>query len=100
MSFENRRFKFGRTFEWFCAAVILVLLTGSGSAPVVVPTDALFISSDCEEFRGLSRTIEATVRPPYLVMDGRRMIPDYEELVAKNFSYLAVGSQAMIPEVS
>jgi UDPglucose 6-dehydrogenase len=63
-------------------------------------TDALFISSDCEEFRGLSRTIEATVRPPYLVMDGRRMIPDYEELVAKNFSYLSVGSQAMIPEVS
>jgi UDPglucose 6-dehydrogenase len=63
-------------------------------------TDALFISSDCEEFRGLSRTIEATVRPPYLVMDGRRKIPDYEELVAKNFSYLSVGSQAMIPEVS
>ncbi len=59
---------------------------------------ALFISSDCEEFRGFSRTIEDTVKPPYLVMDGRRMIPDYNELVTQNFSYLAVGSMAMTPE--
>jgi UDPglucose 6-dehydrogenase len=58
---------------------------------------ALFISSDCEEFRGFSRTIEDTVKPPYLVMDGRRMIPDYNELVTKNFSYLAVGAMAMTP---
>jgi UDPglucose 6-dehydrogenase len=59
---------------------------------------ALFISSDCEEFRGLSRTIEETVEPPYLVMDGRRMIPDFEEMVSKGFSYLAVGAMAMKPE--
>jgi UDPglucose 6-dehydrogenase len=58
---------------------------------------ALFISSDCEEFRGFSRTIEDSVNPPYLVMDGRRMIPDFNELVAKNFSYLAVGAMAMTP---
>jgi UDPglucose 6-dehydrogenase len=55
-------------------------------------TDALFISSDCEEFRGLSRTIEDTVSPPYLIIDGRRMIPDYEAIVQKGFTYLAVGS--------
>ncbi|UCD33768.1 MAG: UDP-glucose/GDP-mannose dehydrogenase family protein [Desulfobacterales bacterium] len=61
-------------------------------------TDALFISSDCEEFRGLSRTIEETASPPYLVMDGRRMIPDFEDLVAKGYSYLAVGSMALTPE--
>ena len=60
-------------------------------------SQAVFVSSDCEEFRGLSRTIEETVQPPYLVMDGRRMIPDYEELVAKGLSYLAVGSMAMKP---
>jgi UDPglucose 6-dehydrogenase len=58
---------------------------------------ALFVSSDCEEFRGLSRTVEETVQPPYLVMDGRRMIPDYEELVAKGFTYLAVGSMTVKP---
>ena len=61
-------------------------------------TQALFISSDCEEFRGFSRTIEDTVKPPYLIMDGRRMIPDYSELVAMNFTYLAVGSVAMQPQ--
>ena len=55
-------------------------------------TQALFISSDCEEFRGFSRTIEDTARLPYLIMDGRRMIPDYDELVAKGYTYLAVGS--------
>jgi UDPglucose 6-dehydrogenase len=58
---------------------------------------ALFISSDCEEFRGFSRTIEDTVTPPYLVMDGRRMIPDYGELVTKKYTYLAVGSMVMTP---
>jgi len=58
-------------------------------------SDALFISSDCEEFRGLSRTIEDTVTPPYLIMDGRRMIPDYETMLDKGFAYLAVGSMAM-----
>ncbi len=64
----------------------------------VTDTQALFISSDCEEFRGFSRTIEDSVKPPYLVMDGRRMIPDYDELVAKKFSYLAVGAMAIMPE--
>ncbi|MEN8246218.1 MAG: nucleotide sugar dehydrogenase [Thermodesulfobacteriota bacterium] len=58
-------------------------------------TDALFISSDCEEFRGLSRTIEDMVKLPYLIMDGRRMIPDYPSMVEKGFTYLAVGSMAM-----
>jgi UDPglucose 6-dehydrogenase len=58
-------------------------------------SDALFISSDCEEFRGLSRTIEDTVSPPYLIMDGRRMIPDYQAIVEKGFTYLAVGSMVM-----
>lgn len=60
-------------------------------------TDALFISSDCDEFRGLSRTIEKTSSAPYLVMDGRRMIPDFGDLVAKGYTYLAVGSRLMVP---
>jgi UDPglucose 6-dehydrogenase len=64
----------------------------------ITGSDALFVSSDCEEFRGFSRTIEDTVKPPYLVMDGRRMIPDYNELVPKSFTYLAVGSMMMTPD--
>jgi UDPglucose 6-dehydrogenase len=59
---------------------------------------ALFISSDCEEFRGLSHTIGETVQPPYLILDGRRMIPDYETLIPRGVSYLAVGSMPCIPE--
>jgi hypothetical protein len=31
-------------------------------------------------------------------MDGRRMIPDYNELVTMNYTYLAVGSVAMQPQ--
>lgn len=54
-------------------------------------SDAVFISTDWEEFRGLSRTIEKNVQPPYLVIDGRRMIPDYETLVEKGYDFLAVG---------
>jgi UDPglucose 6-dehydrogenase len=61
-------------------------------------SDMLFISTDWEEFRGLSGTIEQAVEPPYLVMDGRRMIPDYDELVARGYRYLAVGSQCLQPK--
>jgi len=61
-------------------------------------SDMLFISTDWEEFRGLSGTIEKIVKPPYLVIDGRRMIPDYEELVARGYGYLAVGSPYLAPK--
>jgi UDPglucose 6-dehydrogenase len=54
-------------------------------------SDALFISTDWEEFRSLAPIIERTVRPPYLIIDGRRMIPDYQSLMQKGYSYLAVG---------
>lgn len=60
-------------------------------------SDMLFISTDWEEFRGLSRTIEEAVQPPYLVMDGRRMIPDYQELIARGYGYIAVGSPYIAP---
>ena len=58
-------------------------------------SDAVFISTDWEEFRGLSRTIEKSVKTPYLVIDGRRMIPDYETLVEKGYDFLPVGGQFM-----
>ncbi|MEP6986290.1 MAG: UDP binding domain-containing protein, partial [Chloroflexota bacterium] len=60
-------------------------------------SDMVFISTDWEEFRGLSRTIEQAVKPPFLIMDGRRMIPDYVELVERGYSYIAVGSPYMTP---
>ena len=60
-------------------------------------SDAVFISTDWEEFRGLSHIIETTTTPPYLVIDGRRMIPDYETLVARGYDYLSVGGQYLKP---
>ncbi len=57
----------------------------------MVGSDAVFISTDWEEFRGLSRTIENTVKPPYLVIDGRRMMADYQSLVDKGYDFLSVG---------
>jgi UDPglucose 6-dehydrogenase len=58
-------------------------------------SDALFISTDWEEFRSLAPIIERTVKPPYLIIDGRRMIPDYDGLVQKGYEYLAVGGMFM-----
>ena len=62
-------------------------------------TDALFISSDCDEFRGVSGSLQATVKPPFLVIDGRRMMPDYRDIVKNGYTYLAVGSTALMPEI-
>ncbi|HYO89830.1 MAG TPA: nucleotide sugar dehydrogenase [Candidatus Limnocylindrales bacterium] len=61
-------------------------------------SDMVFISTDWEEFRGLSRTIEDCVQPPSLIMDGRRMIPDYDELVKKGYSFISVGGRYMAGE--
>ena len=55
-------------------------------------SDCLFISTDWEEFRGLSAGIARHLTPPALIIDGRRMIPDYQDLREKGHDYLAVGS--------
>ena len=55
-------------------------------------SDALFISTDWEEFRALSGTIEQVTKAPYLIIDGRRMIPDSKILVEKGYEYISVGS--------
>lgn len=63
----------------------------SSARAAIEGSDMLFISTDWEEFRALSRTIEETVQPPYLIMDGRRMIPDYNDLVKNGYSFISVG---------
>ncbi len=64
----------------------------------IAGSDALFISTDWEEFRGLSSTIANTVQPPYLIIDGRRMIPDYDALVRQGYDYLSVGGTLLRAE--
>ncbi len=58
-------------------------------------SEAVFVTTDWEEFRGLSHVIAEHAPPPYLVIDGRRMIPDYNDLVAQGYRYLAVGSKLL-----
>ena len=60
-------------------------------------SDAVYISTDWEEFRGLATTIANTVQPPYLIMDGRRMLPDYRDLVSRGYEYLPVGGTLLKP---
>ena len=57
----------------------------------IAGSDAAYISTDWEEFRGLSHTIIEMVKPPYLLIDGRRMVPDYDALAEKGYDYLSVG---------
>ncbi|HSH02750.1 MAG TPA: nucleotide sugar dehydrogenase [Anaerolineae bacterium] len=64
----------------------------------IAGSDALFISTDWEEFRSLSEIIEKTVKPPYLILDGRRMLTDVEELVAKGYTHLSVGGTLLQAE--
>lgn len=54
------------------------------------------ILTDWPQFRLLAEKITTTCPSPYLVMDGRRMIQDqFEALVKKGYSVIAVGSPFM-----
>ena len=41
----------------------------------------------------LATTIEKATKAPHLVIDGRRMIFDYQALVENGYDYLPVGGQ-------
>ena len=63
----------------------------------IAGSDALYISTDWEEFRGLSHTIQQVVKPPYLVIDGRRMMPDFRTLVENGYQHISVGGTYLKP---
>ncbi len=60
-------------------------------------TDAVYISTDWEEFRGLTPVIKEAVKPPFLVIDGRRMIADSQPLIEAGYGYLSVGGKVEFP---
>jgi UDPglucose 6-dehydrogenase len=60
--------------------------------------DAVYISTDWEEFRSLRKSIVKAVKPPCLIIDGRRMLPDYTDLVELGYSYLPVGGVLLTKE--
>ncbi len=65
------------------------------AAEALKGSDACYISTDWEEFRGLATTIEKATNVPYLVIDGRRMIFDNDALTNKGYDYLPVGGQLL-----
>jgi UDPglucose 6-dehydrogenase len=86
--------------RWFDPArnVLFEKLTYWPSAEAALSgSDAAVITTDWEEFRGLAGVIPRVVPPPYLVIDGRRMIGDYPGLVRQGYRYLAVGSPMLEP---
>ncbi|MGV8141881.1 MAG: nucleotide sugar dehydrogenase [Candidatus Woesearchaeota archaeon] len=56
-------------------------------------TDIGVIATDHQEFRALSDTFLENAPVPYLILDGRRMIPNSEisKLISKGMSYLPIG---------
>ncbi|HYE59939.1 MAG TPA: nucleotide sugar dehydrogenase [Candidatus Kapabacteria bacterium] len=59
-------------------------------------TTACIICTDWPQFKTLAETISQVVTPPYLILDGRRMIHGaYTMLQQKGFDLLAVGSPFM-----
>lgn len=54
---------------------------------------ACMIATDWAEFKTAGEAIAKILKPPYLIMDGRRMIhAQYDELQKKGFDIIAVGS--------
>lgn len=67
------------------------------AAEALAGSDATFITTDWEEFRGLGGLLERLATPPHLVLDGRRMIAGYPELAEAGFHYLPVGGPLIGP---
>jgi UDPglucose 6-dehydrogenase len=53
-------------------------------------SQALFIATDWEEYCSLGGLVREVVQPPYLIIDGRRMI-NASELVGRGYTYLPAG---------
>lgn len=62
-------------------------------ADALVDSHAVIICTDWPQFKTAAEAIKATVKPPYLIMDGRRIIAnEYSDLAATGFDIIAVGS--------
>jgi len=59
-------------------------------------TSMALIATDWPQFLSLAEIIQKTIKPPYLVMDGRRMLCNsYHNLQSAGYSIIAVGSPFM-----
>lgn len=62
-------------------------------AEALVDSEAVIICTDWPQFKTVAEAIKTTVKPPYLIMDGRRIIAnEYADLATTGFDIIAVGS--------
>lgn len=62
-------------------------------ATALQESEAVIICTDWPQFKTAAAMIMENTKPPYLVMDGRRIISaDYSELIGKGYGVIAVGS--------
>ncbi|HWN71864.1 MAG TPA: UDP binding domain-containing protein, partial [Haliangium sp.] len=54
-------------------------------------THALFIATDWSEYGSIGGLLREVVQPPYLIIDGRRMIVNASDLVGRGYTYLPAG---------
>lgn len=63
------------------------------AAAALMGTNAVVICTDWPEFKTIDEVILGNVKPPYLIMDGRRIIQNqFEKLSSKGYDIVAVGS--------
>ena len=66
-------------------------------AEALVETEVVIICTDWPQFKTVAETITENTKPPYLIMDGRRIISaDYAELAASGYDIIAVGSPTIL----
>lgn len=69
------------------------ILYSKNEEEALTGTGVCFICTDWIQFKTLGETIQTVVKPPYLIMDGRRLIQSrYSDLQAAGFDIIAVGS--------
>jgi UDPglucose 6-dehydrogenase len=54
-------------------------------------SQALFIATDWSEYRSIGGLLREVAQPPYLVIDGRRMLVNASDLVSRGYTYLPAG---------
>lgn len=54
-------------------------------------SQAVFIATDWSEYRNLGGLLREVAPPPYLVIDGRRMIVNASDLASRGYCYLPAG---------
>ncbi len=78
-----------------------ILVPCSSVEEALEQTDMAVIATDWTEFQHAAQKIEEIVKPPYLIMDGRRSLRrDYKQLAAKGYTIVAVGSPILGLKIS